>query len=182
MLNRKRNIHKLYTELATRIVDFDRIEDFDEIDGVLRFGVNPLSKLRQKYVKYTQQMVETEKLGIMVNKGDQLQKLLMCIQRERLWLKHNSKNLGSDFFAGGDGPNVITEDKPTEIYYGSRLEGKVIKKTEGRTGGKDTAEMATVLQDRNNSHIQRNIGVNKCAQSVDDDDDESIVLYGMICA
>ena len=180
MLNRKKNIHKLYTELATRIVNFDRIHEIDEIDGVLRFGVNPLSKLRQKYVKYAQQMVEIEKLGIMVNKGDQLQKLLMCIQRERMWLKQNSKNLGSDFFAGGDGPYVITEDKPMEIYA-NRTEGNVIKKKEDRTGGKDKAEMASVLQGRSNSHIERKVNVSNCAKKADDDD-ESIVLYGMICA
>ena len=187
MMNRRSNIHKLYTELAARIVNFDSVQEIDELERVLGFGVSELSKLRQKYVEYAQQMVEIEKLGIMVNKGDQLQKLLMCIQRERLWLKQNSRNLDQVFFAAGDGPNVIT-DKPTEAYD-SRLERNVYKMTAGRTYGKsimattDKTRTEAVLQDMNNNRTQGKVNISKYGQGADDDDgDEGIVLYGLICA
>ena len=187
MMNRRSNIHKLYTELAARIVNFDSVQEIDKQERVFGFGVSALPKLRQKYVEYAQQMVEMESLGIMVNKGDQLQKLLLCIQRERLWLKQNSRNLDPVFFwAGGDGPSIITE-KPTEAYQ-SRKEWKVFKVTEGIIGGKsilptkDRTNNEAVLGDRNNSRNHGKVNNNKREQSVDDDEDECIVLYGLICA
>ena len=68
MGKRRTNIHKLYTELAARIVNFDNVEEIDELERALGYGVSPLPKLRQKYVKCAQQMVEIENLGVNVNK------------------------------------------------------------------------------------------------------------------
>ena len=208
MGKRRTNIHKLYTELAARIVNFDNVQEIDELERVLGNGVSPLPKLRQKYVKYAQQVVEVENLGVEVNKGNQLQKLLICIKRERLWLKQNSRSLALEFFAGGsyqeyfaggDG-HYIKDDKPTEIYdshyvkadkpvevFESRKPGKVFEVTNVRTGEKsifdrtNSNQAKQVLPDQNNNRTQGKVSTTKYAQS-EDDDDEGIALYDLICA
>ena len=182
MGKRRTKIHKLFTELAARIVNFDNVEEIDELERVLGYGVSPLPKLRQKYVKHAQQMVEIENLGVEVNKGNQLQKLLICIQRERLWLKQNSRSLdqgafagGDDqeYFAGGDGHYVKDDVKPKEMYdnhyakadkpivvFESRKPGKVFKVTNVRTGEKsifdrtNSKQTKQVIPDQNNNRTQ----------------------------
>ena len=204
MGKRRTNIHKLYTELAARIVNFDNVEEIDELERVLGYGVSPLSKLRQKYIKYAQQIVEIENLGVDVNKGNQLQKLLICIQRERLWLKQNSRSQGffaggdnQEYFAGGDGL-FVRDDKPTELYGNhyarvdkpveSRKAGKVFEVTNVRTGEKSILDRTgsnqakqILLPDQNNKSTQGKVSTTKYAQR-EEDDDEGIALYGLICA
>ena len=207
MGKRRTNIHKLYTELAARIVNFDNVEEIDELERVLGYGVSPLPKLRLKYVKHAQQMVEIENLGVEVNKGNQLQKLLICIQRERLWLKQNSRSQeffargNQEYFAGGDGP-YVKDDKPMELYdthydkvdkpvevIERRKPGKVFEVTNFRTGEKSildrtnrTQAKQLLLPDLNNNRTQGKFSTAKYTQSGDDDDDEGIALYGLICA
>ena len=206
MGKRRTNIHKLYTELAARIVNFDIVQEIDELERVLGNGVSPLPKLRQKYVKYAQQMVEVENLGVEVNKGNQLQKLLVCIQKERLFLKQSSRSLGQEFFAGGDDKEYfaggdglfVRDDKPTELYDNhyarvdkpveSRKAGKVFEVTNARTGEKSILDRTgsnqakqILLPDQNNKSTQGKVSTTKYAQR-EDDDDEGIALYGLICA
>ena len=211
MGKRRTNINKLYTELAARIVNFDNVEEIDELERVLGYGVSPLPKLRQKYVKYAQQMVKVENLGVEVNKGNQLQKLLICIQRERLWLKQNSRSQESqeffarggnqEYFAGGDG-HYVKDDEPMELYdthyvkidkplevIERRKPGKVFEVTNVRTGEMSildrtnrTQAKQVLLPDLNNNRTKGKVSTAKYSQSGDDDDDEGISLYGLICA
>ena len=199
---RRTNIHKLFTELASKIVNFDNVGEIDKVEKALGYGVSPLPKLRQKYVEYAQQMVEVENLGVRVNKGNQLHKLLICIQRERLFLKQGSRKLRPEYYAGGDGDRV-KDDNSTEIYdkhcskadkgmevVESRDPGRMFEVTNVRTGEKTVCGRPSsnpvqqvLLQDQNNCHIQRQYKATGHTQSSNGyGDDEGIVLYGMICA
>ena len=199
---RRTNIHKLFTELASKIVNFDNVGEIDNVEKALGYGVSPLPKLRQKYVEYAQQMVEVENLGVRVNKGNQLHKLLICIRRERLFLKQGSRKLRPEYYAGGDGDRV-KDDNSTEIYdkhcskadkdvevVESRNPGRMFEVTNVRTGEKTVYGRPSsnhvkqvLLQDQNNCHIQRQYKATGHTQSSNDyGDDEGIVLYGMICA
>ena len=191
MGKRRTNIHKLYTETAARIVNFNNVQEIDELENVLGLGVNPLPKLRQKYIKYAQQMVEIENLGVEVNKGNELTKLLLCIQRERLWVKQYNKNIDIEYFAGGDGYG-IKHEKCAETYVkadrsiplvGLRgiIAGKVFEVTKVRTGEKSIfarpdRRQAKVLPDKNKGKVSTT------KYEGEEDDDDGSVLYGLICA
>ena len=191
MGKRRTNIHKLYTELAAKIVNFDSIQEIDKLNRVQQFGISPLPKLQEKYVKYAQQMVGVENLGVEVNKGHELTKLLLCIQRERLWVKQYNKNIDIEYFAGGDGYGIKQEkcadtfdkaDSSTPLVgLRRRNAGKVFEVTKVRTGEKSIfarpdRRQAKVLPDKNKGKVSTT------KYEGEGDDDEGSVLYGLICA
>ena len=209
----------MFTELAARIVNFDGVEEIDKVESALEYGVSPLPKLREKYVKYAQQMAEIEKLGIKVNKGHQLKKLMICIQREIQDLKLINRVLGQKFFpecddqenlSGGDGPNMegtksaeisddqVKADKLIDIEDTS-VEGPEIRKAGNEVEVANCSTRMEYILERFSNRIKdvlstqvtnryRNLisstsvhGATVCTEAGDDEQDE-MVLYGMICS